>query len=284
MDIIPLVATIFERYEPHLGWGGAVGGAICWLIWVNISSTTPTLPLELLREASVLQIVHINNHNIQTAQAILQSYVPIRFGFLVREMTGTGNIIIAVIRSTAYRLSGVYEVSREMFLNSMVWLSSLGWEHLGELAIGVSALGGLYIQMGNYRLIDFFRALNSNTMVNLDQIRIIFFNLVENYILNPGYISQPTLRINPVLLPLWTMHYYFLIPSLVWDSTLEYGRRYDYRLTVMTTLTNSEIFRLNSLTPNTLTPLEEGAIEDFYENLDEEEEDFEEEDEEPPLN
>lgn len=70
-------------------------------------------------------------------------------------MTGTGNIIIAVLRSTAYRLSGVYEVSREMFLNSMVWLSSLGWEHLGELAIGVSALGGLYIQMGNYRLIDF---------------------------------------------------------------------------------------------------------------------------------
>ena len=76
------------------------------------------------------------------------------------------------------------------------------------------------------------------------------------------------------------MHYYFLIPSLVWDSTLEYGRRYDYRLTVLTTLTNSEIFRLNSLTPNTLTPLEEGAIDDYYENL--EEEDFEEEDEEPP--
>ena len=36
---------------------------------------------------------------------------------------------------------------------------------------------------------------------------------------------------------------------------------------------------MKQFNPNTLTPFEEGAIDDYYENL--EEEDFEEEDEDP---
>lgn len=65
----------------------------------------------------------------------------------------------------------------------MDWLLSFGWEYIGELVIGVCLVRGLYLQMGNYRLIDLFRVLSSNNptcgacgMVLLDEIRIRFFN------------------------------------------------------------------------------------------------------------
>lgn len=99
----------------------------------------------------------------------------------------------------------------------MDWLLSFGWEYIGELVIGVCLVRGLYLQMGNSRLIDFFRVLSYKAMVLLDEIRIRFFNIVESYILNPGYISQPALRM--CFAPVFNS-FIFLIPSLVWDNTL----------------------------------------------------------------
>lgn len=49
--------------------------------------------------------------------------------------------------------------------NSMDWLLSFGWEYIGELVIGVCLVRGLYLQMGNNRLIYFFRVLSYKAMV-----------------------------------------------------------------------------------------------------------------------
>lgn len=74
-----------------------------------------------------------------------------------------------------------------------------------------------------------------------------------------------------------------MIPYLVWDNTLEFNRRFDYRVIAMI-ITNTEILLLDSLTEY-LYPLSSlWAIDEFYENMDDDEYFFfEGEDEEPQL-